>query len=254
VAVARTRPSCRARARPSADRRRLAPHRPLGRRLLGRRAPLARSGSAWRHAGRLQPGGRVRRHRASGGARRTLRSSWRRGTRVEKITLSRIRAGQAVVAVACNPFSGDGHQMGWSRNTGLGKGRETSPDPAVSGESIAQGSRPKCDGHFARPPARGVFSPGFGFFLWAGVRTPTTVEPERDAIRHANGAGRVAAKRSDAVVRLFYRRNRPVARSVSAPTSARMSQLTSRVWPGECEPALDLKSIGRCALRYLKRS
>src|SRR5213082_3100678 len=33
---------------------------------------------------------------------------------------------------------------------------------------IMQGSRPKCDGHFARPPARGAVSPGSGFFGGGG--------------------------------------------------------------------------------------
>src|SRR6059036_2574604 len=140
------------------------------------------------------------------------------------------------------PFSGDGHQTRWSRSTGLGRGVKHPADPAVSGESIAQGSRPKCDGHFARPPARGVFSPGFGF-LGPGCPHPDRVETERDAISHANGAGRSATKRCDAVVRLFYRetarRPQRVRPDLRADVTAHITSL-----PGECEPALDLKSVG----------
>src|SRR2546428_6372069 len=80
-------------------------------------------------------------------------------------------------------------------------------------------------------------------FLGPGCPHPDRVETERDAISHANGAGRSATKGSDAVVRLFYRetarRPQRVRPDLRANVTAHITSL-----PGECEPALDLKSVG----------
>src|SRR2546422_310737 len=65
------------------------------------------------------------------------------------------------------PFPGDAHQTTGALRA-AGRGHETSNRVSRIRNSIAQGSRPKCDGHFARPPTRGVVSPGFGF--WAALR------------------------------------------------------------------------------------
>src|SRR5947208_11231170 len=60
------------------------------------------------------------------------------------------------------PFPGDAHQTGGALRA-AGRGHETSNRVSRIRNSIAHWSRPKCDGHFARPPTRGVVSPGFGF-------------------------------------------------------------------------------------------
>src|SRR2546427_8348923 len=60
------------------------------------------------------------------------------------------------------PFPGDAHQTSGALRA-AGRGHETSNRVSRIRNSIAHWSRPKCDGHFARPPTRGVVSPGFGF-------------------------------------------------------------------------------------------
>src|SRR5207245_10672972 len=51
-----------------------------------------------------------------------------------------------------------------SRRGELGSSPETFSGAPPYYRRTQQRSRPKCDGHFARPPTRGVFGPGFGFF------------------------------------------------------------------------------------------
>src|ERR1041385_4098847 len=70
------------------------------------------------------------------------------------------------------PFPGDAHQTSGALRA-AGRGHETSSRASRIRNSIAHWSRPKCDGHFARPPTRGVVSPGFGFFYGPGERIAT---------------------------------------------------------------------------------
>jgi len=86
----------------------------------------------------------------------------RRGTRVEKITLSRIGRVKRWVAVRANLIR-EWASNGVEPQHRPGRGVKHPADPAVSGESIAQGSRPKCDGHSPdRQP--GESSPRVWFF------------------------------------------------------------------------------------------